>query len=509
MNSVRSAGAKRILMTKKSNQHSHKILFASSEAYPLIKTGGLGDVSGCLPPALKALQQDIRLVLPAYREILLRDGKIRTIARLTLPSGRVKILERSLPGSRLKVWLVECPPYFDRPGNPYQGPNGLPWPDNAERFALFCHAICALALDQAGLNWQPDLVHCNDWQTGLVPALLSRQSERPATLFTIHNLAYQGLFPESVFPTLNLPWAFWSPHALEFYGQLSFIKGGLVFADRINTVSPTYAKEIQTPEFGCGLDGLLRYRRNRLSGILNGIDKGWNPARDPALVENYSIRNLEGKRKNKLALLRESGLPSKGNRPLLAFIGRLVEQKGIDLLLEILPRLRELPAQIIFLGSGEKRYEEALQRLARDHCDDIAVHIGFDEQLAHRIEAGADIFLMPSRFEPCGLNQMYSLRYGTPPVVHRVGGLADTVVDTTPATLQNGTATGIVFDRPDDATFMEAVKRAVLLYQQQEGYWRPLQQQGMRQDFSWRRSARSYLELYQQTLSEKAESERG
>ncbi len=487
----------------KNHKHTYKILFASSEAYPLVKTGGLGDVSGCLPPALKALQQDIRLVLPAYQSVLQRKGKTQTVAQLTLPPGRVKILERLLPGTRIKVWLVDCPPFFDRPGNPYQGPNGLPWPDNAERFALFCHAVCALALNQADLGWQPDLVHCNDWQTGLVPALLSRHKRRPATLFTIHNLAYQGLFPESVFPALNLPWNFWSPDALEFYGQLSFIKGGLVFADRINTVSPTYAREIQTPEFGCGLDGLLRHRRNRLSGILNGIDKGWNPARDPTLAENYSVRNLQGKQRNKQSLLREFGLPQKENRPLLAFIGRLVEQKGIDLLLEILPQLPDLPAQIVFLGSGEKRFEEALQRMARSHSDDIAVHIGFDETLAHRIEAGADIFLMPSRFEPCGLNQMYSLSYGTPPVVHRVGGLADTVVDTTPATLHNGTATGVVFDRPDSATLMEAVKRAVLLYEQQESFWRPLQQRGMRQDFSWRRSARSYLALYQQILTER------
>ncbi len=485
----------------KTEQPSYKILFASSEAYPLIKTGGLGDVSGSLPLALRELRQDVRLVLPAYQEVLRQKGKIRTVAQLTLPPGRVRILERLLPGSRLKVWLVDCPPFFDRPGNPYQGPNGLPWPDNAERFSLFCHAVCALALDQAGLDWRPDLVHCNDWQTGLVPALLSRHPERPATLFTIHNLAYQGLFPEETFAALNLPWAFWSPQALEFYGQVSFIKGGLVFADRINTVSPTYAQEIQTPGFGCGLEGLLHHRREQLSGILNGIDKSWNPTRDPALPRNYSSRNLSAKQDNKRALLQEVGLPSRKGLPLLAFIGRLVEQKGIDLLLEILPRLKELPAQVLFLGSGEKRYEDALQRLARRYPSWIAARIGFDEPLAHRIEGGADIFLMPSRFEPCGLNQMYSLHYGTPPVVHRVGGLADTVVDTTPATLRDGTATGVVFDRPDSATLMEAIKRALLLYEQRES-WHALQRHGMRQDFSWRRSARSYLALYRQTLSE-------
>ncbi len=487
----------------KNKKRSRKILFASSEAYPLIKTGGLGDVSGSLPTALKALQQDVRLVLPAYREILEQKGKVTTIAQVSLPLGRIRVLERLLPGTRLKVWLVDCPPYFDRPGNPYQGPNGLPWPDNAERFALFCQAITCLALNQAGLDWQPDLVHCNDWQTGLVPALLTRHENRPATLFTIHNLAYQGLFPETTFSALNLPWSFWSPHALEFYGKLSFMKGGLVFADRVNTVSPTYAEEIQTPEFGCGLDGLLRHRRNKLSGILNGVDKNWNPANDPALVRNYSLHDIRGKQFNKKALQQELGLSASAEIPLLAFIGRLVAQKGIDLLVKILPEIVKLPAQVAFLGSGEKQYEQTLQQLAQRYPEQIAAHIGFDEALAHRIEAGADMFLMPSRFEPCGLNQMYSLRYGTIPIVHRVGGLADTVVDSTPATLENRTATGVVFERADSFVLLEAIKRAALLYEHQKGFWQPLQQRGMRQDFSWQRSAKCYLELYEVTLTEK------
>ena len=477
-----------------------KILFAASEARPLIKTGGLGDVAGTLPLAVKALKQDVRLVIPAYPAALQHKGKTRTISRLTLPLGRVQILERLLPGSRLKVWMVEYPPYFNREGNPYQGPNGLPWPDNAERFALFCQAITALALNQAGLGWQPDLVHCNDWQTGLVPALLSRAKNRPATLFTVHNLAYQGLFPESTFGALDLPWSFWSPHALEFYGQLSFMKGGLVFADRINTVSPTYAKEIQTPEFGCGLDGVLRHRRESLSGILNGIDSSWNPAHDPAIARQYDKNGLEGKQENKRALQQEFGLAPEPHTPLLGFVGRLVDQKGIDLLLTILPEITTLPAQVVFLGSGESHYEHTLQTVAQRFPEKIAVHIGFDEEMSHRIEAGADMFLMPSRFEPCGLNQMYSLRYGTPPIVHRVGGLADTVVDTTPATLADGTATGIVFDRPDSAALLEAIKRATLLYGQQREYWHPIQQNGMEQDFSWKRSAESYLELYRRIL---------
>ena len=485
----------------KNNKLSNKILFASSEAYPLIKTGGLGDVTGSLPISLKTLQQDIRLVLPAYQEILRQKGKIKTIARIKLPLGQVKILERLLPGTRLKVWLVDCPPCFDRPGNPYQGPNDLPWPDNAERFTLFCQAITSLALDQAGLDWQPDLVHCNDWQTGLVPALLSRHKTRPATLFTVHNLAYQGLFPATVFSALNLPDSFWSPDSLEYFGQLSFIKGGLVFADHINTVSPSYAREIQTPKFGCGLDGLLRYRKEKLSGILNGIDKTWDPSHDPALVSPYSLHNLKAKQKNKKALQQELNLPLSDNTPLLGFIGRLVEQKGIDLLLEILPEIVSLPAQTVFLGSGENRYEQELQQLAQRHPKQIAVKTGFDEALAHRIEAGADMFMMPSRFEPCGLNQMYSLCYGTIPIVHRVGGLADTVVDAIPTNLQDGTATGVVFNKADSAVLLEAIKRSALLYQQQN-YWLPLQQRGMTQDFSWKSSAKLYLKLYELTISQ-------
>ncbi len=490
-------------------EHPLRILFASSEAHPLIKTGGLGDVAGSLPGAIKGLHQEIRLVLPGYRDILKQKGRLKRVATVTLPLGRATVLERTLPGSRVKVWLVDFPPYFDRPGNPYQGANGLPWPDNAQRFALFCQAVTRIALNQADLEWQPDLVHCNDWQTGLVPALLSLHEQRPATLFTIHNLAYQGLFPESTFDALDLPWSFWSPDALEFWGQLSFLKGGLVFADRINTVSPTYAEEIQTAQFGCGLDGLLRHRRDRLSGILNGIDKEWNPARDSALEHNYSRRDLTAKRLNKLALQQQLGLPSSPGMPLLAFIGRLVDQKGIDMLLEILPQILQLPARVAILGSGERRYEQALQRLARRYPEQVAVRTGFDETLAHRIEAGADIFLMPSRFEPCGLNQMYSLHYGTPPVVHRVGGLADTVVDTTPATLRDGSATGVVFDRADSIVLLEAIKRAVLLFADEKGCWQPMQRRGMGQDFSWRRSAQRYLLLYRQTIAERTRHSRG
>lgn len=478
-----------------------KVLFVASEAHPLIKTGGLGDVCGSLPPALQSLGVDVRLMLPAYRDAVAHAGRLKTAARLELPrlAAPVAVLEGTLPGTRVKTWLVDFPPAFDRHGNPYLDDHGQPWHDNAARFALLARAARAAALGQVSHHWLPDVVHCHDWQTGLVPALLAlEQARRPATIFTIHNLAYQGLFPRETLEALGLPPALWSLEALEFHGQLSFIKGGLVFADWITTVSPTYAREIQTPEYGCGLDGLLRYRATRISGILNGIDaRAWNPARDPHLAERYSPKRLKGKLANKLALQRELGLEVGGDRALLGTVGRLVEQKGVDLLLEALAQIMQHDVQLAVLGTGEARFEQRLREMAARFPGRLAVLIGYDELLAHRITAGADIFLMPSRFEPCGLNQMYSQRYGTVPVVRRVGGLADTVIDATPENLRNGTATGVVFDPPDPQALVAAVARALALYADKKR-WRRLMLAGMRRDFSWEHSAREYLRLYQQ-----------
>lgn len=471
------------------------ILFVTSEAHPLIKTGGLADVSGSLPPAIASLDKDIRILMPGYRDARNAAEHVSEIAQLTVHNETAKLLETTLPGTQVRVWLVDCPQYFDRPGNPYQSENGAAWPDNAERFTLLSRVAVEVAMDRAGLGWKADVVHCNDWQSGLIPALLTLEGQRPATIFTIHNLAYQGIFPFKTLETLALPKALWGPDALEFHQQMSFIKGGLTFADRINTVSPSYAREIQTVDFGYGLEGLLTHRESRLSGILNGIDtEQWNPSADTFINAPFSISNLDNKKQNRKALRKELGLPG-NDMPVIALISRLVHQKGIDLVLQILPKIVELPAQFVLLGSGDSSYTEQLLYWARRYPNQISVTIGYNEGLSHRIEAGADMFLMPSRFEPCGLNQMYSQHYGTVPIVRRVGGLADTVIDATPAHLADGMATGIVFDDAFPGSLVEAVKRAAVLYSD-EVRWKAMQVAGMQRDFSWKHSAEQYLALY-------------
>ena len=442
-----------------------RILFASSEAFPLIKTGGLGDVSGSLPRALVGLKQDVRLILPAYADVLDRAGRLKTLTEFTLRHHSVRLLGGTLPGSRVPLYLVDCPELFNRPGNPYLAADGHPWPDNPWRFTIFAEAVAQLANDQVGLAWQPEVVHCNDWQTGLIPALLSRQPHRPATVFTIHNLAYQGLFSYQTFLDLGLPADLWHFNALEYHGHLSFIKGGLIFADRINTVSPSYAREIQTPEFGYGLDGLLRHRATALSGIINGIDtKEWNPGTDPFLAHTYNRRSLGHKAINKAALQENLGLQSHSDNLLMGFVGRLVEQKGVDIILAGLEKMLGLPVQLALLGSGESHFETALQAWAARQPERIAVKIGYSESLAHQIEAGSDVFLMPSRFEPCGLNQMYSMRYGTLPVVRSVGGLADTVTDANATNLAAKTATGFVFHGDQGTDLYQTLDRACQLF---------------------------------------------
>nr|MCH9639715.1 glycogen synthase GlgA [Betaproteobacteria bacterium] len=444
-----------------------KVLFATSEALPLIKTGGLADVAGALPIALQSLKCEMRIVLPAYGDILERHQSLETVAEFYLPgtAGKITLRATQLNNSKVKVLLVDHPAAFARKGNPYVDEQGEPWPDNAERFALFCKIIKLIALDQAQLAWKPDLIHCNDWQTALVPALLKQIPSAPPNLFTIHNLAYQGLFSQSTFSTLGLAPALWAPHALEFYGQLSFIKGGLVFADRINTVSKQYAKEIQTPELGYGLEGLLQHRHHVLSGIVNGIDdRIWNPKTDTLINQNYTSTTLSKKNVNKSALQKLYQLPAKKDALLLGFVGRLVEQKGIDLIVELLKTITHLPIQFCLLGTGDKKYQQTLTQIAKKNPDQVGINIGYNEQLAHQIEAGADAFLMPSRFEPCGLNQLYSLRYGTVPIVHNVGGLADTVIDATTDTIASNTATGFVFNQPTIKALRQSVDHALEIY---------------------------------------------
>ncbi|MFM8332686.1 MAG: glycogen synthase GlgA, partial [Candidatus Methylumidiphilus sp.] len=388
-----------------------KILFVTSEAYPLIKTGGLADVSGSLPIALNTLGHDVRIVMPAYADVLTTLGEL-PCKRIQQINGTIEILQTQLPGSAVPVWLVAQEGAFDRSGNPYLAENGKSWPDNAERFALLCRVAVEIAMDRVGFGWKPDIVHCNDWQTGLIPALLEDEPSRPATIFTIHNLAYQGLFPQDCFKKLGLPGRLWSYNALEFYNQLSFIKGGLVYADRINTVSPNYALEIQGKEFGCGMDGLLKERSDRLSGIINGIDEdAWNPASDPLIPSRFTASEMSGKAGNKAVLQQRFNLEQNDGMAVIAMVGRTVQQKGIDLVLDAMPQLMDLPLQLAILGSGERKYEQTLKHWSSLYPDRIALTLGYDESLAHLLEAGSDLFLMPSRFEPCGLNQMYSQRY--------------------------------------------------------------------------------------------------
>ena len=474
-----------------------KILFVTSEAHPLIKTGGLADISGSLPKALAGQDVDVRLIMPNYQAIKTTE-EIYYKSTVRVNNTDAHILETRLPDTQVPVWLVDCPEFFGFPGNPYVDEQGNAWPDSAERFALFCRVAVEVAMNRGYLDWTPDIVHCNDWQSGLVSALLSLEASRPATVFTLHNLAYQGLFPKAAVDLLSLPRQFWSPTGIEFNGMLSFIKGGLAYADRITTVSPTYAEEIQTAEYGYGLEGLLSYRKEALTGIINGIDADqWNPETDTAISERYTVLTLPKKRLNKTALQIRHALPVDASLPVFVLISRLVEQKGIDMILDCLPEMLTLPLQFILLGKGESRFEQQLTAIARTHPDKIAVTLGYDETLAHQLEAGADVFLMPSRFEPCGLNQLYSQRYGTVPIARKTGGLADTVIDVLPETLSNQTATGFVFNQATSGSLMEAIKRALLVYSQPKT-WKQLQINGMQKDYSWNRSAKEYMALYEQ-----------
>ncbi|MGC9238346.1 MAG: glycogen synthase GlgA [Acidithiobacillus sp.] len=476
-----------------------RILFVTSEMAPFSKTGGLGDVSGALPRQLLAAGEDVRVLVPWYGRP--DSAQLRHRADLWLPfSGeRVEILS---PMDHPQ-WLFLRHPDYERPGSPYQNPAGEDWPDNAERFARLCRAAAEIAQGRVPeLSWQAELVHANDWQTGLVPYLLELEARigaaRPRTLLTIHNLAYQGRFDPAVLERLHLPVADFHPQGTELYGSFSFLKAGLVYADHLSTVSPTYAREIQRPEFGMGLDGLLRARSGALSGILNGIDsEQWNPAADPYLPAHYSADDLQGKATCKARLQQELGLFPDPHVPLLGMISRLVEQKGSDLVLALAPELLKRGLQLVVLGSGERLLEQRLRELGATHRGQMAARIGFDEALSHRIEAGADMFLMPSRFEPCGLNQMYSLRYGTVPIVQETGGLADTVHDVDGPMAQLGN--GFVFHPAQVDALRAAILRAER-YFRRTALWHELQRRGMSEDHSWRSAALAYRDLYRSLL---------
>jgi starch synthase len=419
------------------------------------------------------------------------------------PAVGARLLEANLPGG-LPLMVLDSPGLFARSGGPYQSGSGEDWPDNAQRFGLLSKVAAILGSSAGALDWRPDIVHCNDWPAGLAAAYLHFSAPpRAASVMTVHNLAFQGNFEAAWAAKLGLPQASFAVEGLEFHGGMSFLKAGLFYADALTTVSPTYAREIQTHALGFGMDGLLRLRRESLRGILNGIDaRIWNPATDPLIAARYAADTLDRKSANKAALQRRLGLAIDDGIPLLAVVSRLTLQKGIDLLIEAAPRLPELPAQLALLGTGERALEEASRSLAARHPGSVAVAIGFDEGLAHLIEAGADLFLMPSRFEPCGMNQMYSQRYGTPPIVRATGGLVDTVVDCDAGTLADGTATGFVFYEPTSDALLASVGRALTLYHDRRS-WRALQRNGMLRDFGWAAAARQYAQIYAQLAAQK------
>ena len=486
-----------------------KVLYVCTELFPLLKTGGLGDVGAALPPALRDAGCDVRVLLPGFPAIRMgvSRSRLRPASPLALPDGdgprladlgldRPPALQpATLPGTGLAAYVLDVRALFDRPGDPYLDAKG----DNGIRFALLGWAAACLGL---GLDphWQPDVVHCHDWHTGLAPLYLRQMAlpapPRAATVFTIHNLAYQGLFPYALFPQLGLPDHLFGIDGVEFWGQVSFMKAGLQFADRITTVSPTYAREILQADQGCGLDGLLRARSRLVSGILNGVDyQTWNPAHDAVLSHPYDGDALDGKDKAKSQLQRKMGLQERPEAMVVGVVSRLTEQKGLHLVEAVTDELVSMGGQLAVLGAGDGPLEQAFLRAAQRHPDRIAVTVGYDESLAHTVVAGADLILVPSRFEPCGLTQLYGLRYGTLPVAHRVGGLADTVVDATAQNLDAGRATGFLFDEFSSQALLGAMRRAFELHAQPDA-WRRVQRTAMRQRFDWGEAAGRYVALY-------------
>lgn len=481
------------------SDNKYTVLFACSEFAPLIKTGGLADVCASLPKALHRTGTSVEVVIPGYKSAIEQLKDIAFICTIDLPLGPVAIGRANQDG--IGLYLVCHPVFSNRAGNPYMSDDDRGWSDNPFRFALFSQAITELAVNNEYLGHNVDIVHCHDWQTGLVPALLALHNPRPATTFTIHNLAYQGNIMINHYEELGLPAALLHANGLEFWGQASYIKGGIAYADRVNTVSPTYSKEIQTEAFGSGLDGLLRSRSSRVNGILNGIDDElWNPCTDPHLERNFTVESLEHKIDNKLVLQNQLGLPANRKTMVCGVISRLASQKGIDILIDALEQQSSLTFQLVVLGSGETELQNRLYQLQQKHPDHVAVRIGFSESLSHLIEAGSDVFIMPSRYEPCGLNQMYSLRYGTLPLVTNVGGLADTVINYTD---NPESANGFVIYDADPESLLEGLNRCQSVYQKKQ-LWQRLQYNGMTTSFSWDNSALLYQQLYKCALGDAA-----
>ena len=485
------------------------ILFATTEAVPFCKTGGLGDVCGSLPRALESLGVQPTLMIPAFRQVFESGAHIEDTGKtFEIPIGQKtvsgKLLRTQLPHSEVPVYLIDRPEYYDRPQ--LYGEQGEDYQDNCERFVFFCRAVLDVVRQ---LALPIDILHCHDWSSALLPAYLKTlYKDEPsfqgiASLYTIHNLAYQGNFWHWDMALTGIDWKYFNWRQMEFYGNLNFMKTGIAFADTVSTVSPTYSQEIMRPPLSCGLEGSLQQRREDMFGILNGVNyDDWNPATDTFLGDNiYDVNNfVEGKAACKAKLQEEVGLPQRADVPLLAAVGRLADQKGFDLIARVMQQWAgQEDVQWVILGTGDPKYHTMLSDLAGTHPEKVAVHLGFSNELAHKIEAGADIFMMPSQYEPCGLNQLYSLKYGTVPVVRAVGGLSDTVVDTNPQTLSKGGATGFSFVDYSALALSETLKRACHLYGD-KAIWHQLVKRGMEQDWSWGQSARKYIEVYEQTL---------
>ncbi len=492
-----------------------KIAYLTTEAVPFAKTGGLADVCGALPARVAGLGHQAAVFMPAFRSVHSCGQKIEaTDYSFAVPMSDRKVigarlLKSTLIGSDVPVWMIDQPQYFDRES--LYGTSTGDYPDNAERFAFFCRAAM-IAISRVFPD--PSVVHCNDWQTGLVPAIMNATPElhpwieNAASVLTIHNLAYQGQFSHDAFTWTGLSWKHFTATELEFYGQLNFLKAGIISADQVTTVSDRYSQEIRTIDHGCGLDGVLRSIGDRVHGIVNGIDdEVWNPATDTKLIANYDVTNWQsGKHANKRFLQSEFGLDESHETPLIGCIGRLASQKGWDLILQVIDwhLTQHRPTQWIVLGSGDAHYERELGRLAAKHAGRFALHLGFSDTLAHRIEAGSDLFVMPSQYEPCGLNQLYSLRYGAVPIVTATGGLADTVTDTNETTIAAGTATGFFVRSHDPYQLDQSIGNALRLRYHEPKTWEKIIQTGMTQDWSWRKSASQYVSLYEQSVALKA-----
>lgn len=486
-----------------------KILYCSPEVTPFSKTGGLADVSGSLPKALAEIGCDVRVITPKYAGV--KDPRVRlkkVIGSLSFPIGQrmeeCGLYEGNLPDSNVPVCFVSNDQYFDRKGL-YQE-DGEDYEDNLERFSFFSMATL-YSIEKLG--WAPDVIHCNDWQTSLILVYLKtvvkedntlrKFYKRSRTVFTIHNLAYQGLFIGDKFPLTGLKRDVFTIHGLEYYGKMNLLKGGIIFSDVVTTVSPTYSREIQTEEKGYGLDGVLREKVKDLYGILNGVDyREWDPSTDKHIIARYSLKSLTIKKSCKKDLQKTCGLKIK-EVPVIGMISRLDDQKGLDILAEIMDELMHADIQMVILGTGKPKYEELLRKLAGKYATKLSVNLFFDNTLAHKIEAGSDILLIPSKYEPCGLNQLYSFRYGTVPVANKTGGLADTITDYIPSNIVAGRATGFLFYHYSPEDFLQAVLLALSVYKD-TSKWKRLMITGMKADFSWKRSAGEYVKLYKKVL---------